>query len=315
MRVDIVICTWNRAKLLDQTLAKMRNLDVPHDTEWKVTVVNNGCTDDTDAVVERHLDQLPLARLWEPKLGKSNALNTAVAQLDSDLVLWTDDDVLVDDCWLTSYVEAARAFPEASYFGGPIHPWYEVDPPEWLQAAGKYAGIVYAARQFGDEQFEFSGRNLPFGANFAIRTEVQKRYPYNCRLGRVGANDVRGEEVEMLQQLLNDGLRGYWVPTAGVQHFIPQHRMTLKYFREFFFGMGETRSLIELENWRDGRSPAMRQTYLWSKARFYDTQHALLKQLAGPRSWVPKLCKASYYEGRHARLTAEFANGPQSKAA
>ena len=44
--VSVVICTWNRAGLLDQTLARMRELHVPAGLAWELLVVNNNCTDD-----------------------------------------------------------------------------------------------------------------------------------------------------------------------------------------------------------------------------------------------------------------------------
>ena len=37
-----------------------------------------------------------------------------------DLILWTDDDVLVDPAWLASYVRTAEANPQAAFFGGAI---------------------------------------------------------------------------------------------------------------------------------------------------------------------------------------------------
>src|SRR5262249_56770240 len=58
-RLTVAICTWNRAGLLDQTLGRLRELEIPPGTEWELLVVNNNCTDDTDAVVARHAGSLP----------------------------------------------------------------------------------------------------------------------------------------------------------------------------------------------------------------------------------------------------------------
>src|SRR5262245_10371837 len=65
MKVTVAICTWNRAKLLDQTLTGMRDLRVPTGVEWQLLVVNNNSPDQTDAVIERHSRQLPVRRLFE----------------------------------------------------------------------------------------------------------------------------------------------------------------------------------------------------------------------------------------------------------
>src|SRR3954466_10143738 len=108
MLVSVAICTWNRAENLDQTLAGLRGLHVPADVEWELLVVNNNSTDATEEVIARHTAQLPLRRLFERKQGLSNARNCAAAAARGDLLLWTDDDVLVDPDWLAVYVDSAR---------------------------------------------------------------------------------------------------------------------------------------------------------------------------------------------------------------
>src|ERR1700738_3055719 len=94
--VSVAICTWNRARLLGQTLESFVRLRIPEGVSWELLVVNNNCTDDTDAVIERHAGSLPIRRLYEPTPGKSYAHNLAIAEAQGDLVLWTDDDVIVD---------------------------------------------------------------------------------------------------------------------------------------------------------------------------------------------------------------------------
>ena len=74
MRVSVAICTWNRAKLLDQTLSRMHQLLIPRGVTWELIVVNNNCTDETDEVLAEHARRLPLRRMYEQTPGKSHAL-------------------------------------------------------------------------------------------------------------------------------------------------------------------------------------------------------------------------------------------------
>src|SRR5262249_35853856 len=133
MKVSVAICTWNRASLLDRTLAAMRRLHIPADVQWELLIVNNNCTDDTDDVVSRHLRNLPIRLVHEQRQGVSNARNQAGAAAEGDLILWTDDDVLVDPDWFLQYLLAASKYPEATYFGGTIEPWFASAPPRWVQ--------------------------------------------------------------------------------------------------------------------------------------------------------------------------------------
>ncbi|MEX2176557.1 MAG: glycosyltransferase [Pirellulaceae bacterium] len=240
MDVSIGICTWNRADLLDQTLEHMRHLHVPSEVSWEILVVNNCCTDRTDTVIAAHASALPIRRIYEPRQGKSHALNTATEQARGELILWTDDDVLVDPRWLAEMVVAARAYPEHSFFGGPIDPWFAHPAPGWLADNWPLVSNAFATRDFGPETLEFTPDALPFGANFAIRTAAQRRFEYHTSLGRVGASEVRGEEIQLLVEMLAAGERGRWIPQARVQHYIPPERIGLDYLVRFYHGIGQT---------------------------------------------------------------------------
>ena len=87
MLISVAICTWNHAKLLDQTLAEMHRLCIPDSIEWELIVVNNNCSDETDEVIARHSDKLPIRRLFEPKQGLSNSRNCALASATGKLLL------------------------------------------------------------------------------------------------------------------------------------------------------------------------------------------------------------------------------------
>ena len=229
MKVTVAICTWNRAALLDQTLDEMALLEVPDSVDWELIVANNNCTDNTDEVIARHADRLPVRRLFEPKPGKSHALNLASAEARGELILWTDDDVLVDRSWLAEYVTAARQWPNAVFFGGPIEPWFDGQPPAWLVQA--FAGVesAYAAPQSGPGTHRTHAQLAPYGANFAIRRATQVNYPYNTVLGprphRLAAGRGDGIRLAECWTTIWKGVR----PCARVRHFIPKNRQNTRY--------------------------------------------------------------------------------------
>lgn len=236
MDVTVAICTWNRAELLDCTLASLSEMEVPRRVRLRVIVADNNSTDDTARVVERHSQQLPLERLFVETQGKSHALNAVIERLQGDLVLWTDDDVLLDRRWLTAYVEAAEQHPEVGFFGGKIAPYFLGGEPEWLRPSWEYLAGQYAERDFGNEPFAFDAERLPFGANWAVRVALQKRYLYKAELGRRGHLMLSGEETDVMQRLLADGHRGRWTPGCAVEHLITPERVDVDAIRRGFFG-------------------------------------------------------------------------------
>jgi glycosyltransferase involved in cell wall biosynthesis len=239
-RVSVIICTWNRADLLDMTLEHFARLRVPPGVGWELLVVNNNSTDHTDAVLQRHAGRLPLRRLFEPRPGKSFAANLALAEARSDLLLWTDDDIHVDPDWLAEYVAAARAWPDASYFGGTIEPLFSVTPPAWIRRHIDLLGGPYAVQQRGPDIRPLGPEEVPFGANMAFRGGVLRPGSFDPRLGPCKKTEIRGEEAELIRRLTGEGHRGVWVGTARVKHYIPPERLTQGYLWRYYVGLGRT---------------------------------------------------------------------------
>ena len=299
MDITVAICTWNRAHLLEQTLTRFRQLVIPEGMEWELVVINNACTDHTREVVERHQEALPLRMVMEPEAGLSRARNRAIDVAQGEWLIWTDDDVLVNPGWLASYWAAIHGMPDASFFGGPVNPWFEKSPASWITASWKTISPVFAVRQLGDEVFTFDRRLIPFGANFGLRLAVQKEYRYDPELGRKEKEMLSGEETVVLRQMMADGHRGYWLPTASLEHFIPVQRLTLDYVKQYYHGLGQT--AVALERIRDKAGNARAGSTPWlsyAKALIYSGIYYALRLGAPASYWVPCLVKSQRHWGR-----------------
>ncbi len=295
MLVTVAICTWNRAPLLARTLTEFRKLQIPSDVEWELLVVNNNSTDDTPDVVELHARHLPLRCLFESKQGHCHARNCAIAVAAGELLLWTDDDVLVDPNWLAEYAAAARQWTDAAFFGGPIHPWFEIEPPPWLKRNFSIVEGAYAMLHLGDTIRPCDpADDGPYGANMAFRTDVLRQHLFNPRLGLIGNQSTRGDEVDVLRRLRDRGHRGVWVGTARVRHYIPAERLTTRYLWDYFRGGG--RSDVRAGGFQDGAR-------LWGAPRWIVRQYWksrlqswCLSPLKGP-GWLRAFKRAAYCKG------------------
>jgi glycosyltransferase involved in cell wall biosynthesis len=238
MRVTVVICTWNRASSLARTLEAFSNLVIPADTTWELLVVNNNSTDHTDQIVAEHAQRLPIRRLFEPRPGKSHAANMAVTEASGDLLLWTDDDVLVDRQWLAEYVSAAETWPSASYFGGTVDPFFDGPVPRWIRRHVDLLYEPYALAQHRVATCPVQSENI-VGANMALRADVAKKNPFDIRLGPAGHRAfVTGEETDLVGRLRGSGALGVWVGTARVRHVIGSDRLSAPYLWHWYGGLG-----------------------------------------------------------------------------
>ena len=285
----VAICTWNRASLLRQTLERLARVDHP-DSPWELIVVNNGSTDETEQVLDLMASRLPLRRVSEPEPGLSRARNAAVRHATGDYIIWTDDDVIVDKDWLRAYERAIKCWPSAAIFGGPIRPRFEGTPPAWLSAVWQDIAGVFAARELGAQPFELTKERLPYGANFVLRAREQSQFLYDPNLGRRQAAGALGEEVAVIEAILASGGKGWWVPDAVVEHWIPKERQTVKYLRDYYALLGRT---WHRQDRHRGRTRWGDRYSLWGKALYAEIKYAFARLTGNPRRWLKPLVEAS----------------------
>jgi len=159
MFVSIAVCTFNRAESLRRTLESLAAMRVPDDLDWEVVVVNNRCTDHTDSVIEGFSERLPIRREYEEQPGQSNARNHAIDTAKGDYIIWTDDDVVVDQGWLAAYTHTfCSRGPEAAVFVGPMRPRYESPAVKWVIESEALLGGPYCIRDLEDDTLPLSIR-------------------------------------------------------------------------------------------------------------------------------------------------------------
>lgn len=285
MLLTTAIVTWNRAPLLEQTLAGLERLVRPEQVDWEVVVVCNACTDRTPEVLESFRGRLPLVVAEEPVLGVSRARNRAVHVGRGDYYVWTDDDVLVGPGWLACYLEAFRRHPEVALFGGPIEAWFEGAPPAWLLEGITVVRSAYAVCDLGQDEGPLAATTgLPFGANYAVRGDVQRKVAYDVSVGYRGARRVSGEETTLMRVILRD-YPGLWVPSARVRHHVGRERQTLSYLSRYYFGQGQLIAGHLRRRWSNDfpliASYSTRCLYAWLRFAWW-------RVVGGPGQWLDR---------------------------
>ncbi|MEC9093686.1 MAG: glycosyltransferase [Planctomycetota bacterium] len=306
MKISVAICTWNRSRLLDQTLESISKLKIPPKLDWELIVVDNNSTEPAvPFVLADWRKKLPLKILIEKEQGHSAARNCAVNHSSGDYIIWTDNDVLVSENWLSGYVEAFRNHPEMAFFGGEIKPRFEHPRPAWIQETWKICSPVFATRELGETAIELGLDRLPYGANFAIRADVQRRFAYDTQWGRKKTSMVGEDEVAVLRQVIQDGGRGLWVPGAKLEHFIPPDRATPQYIAAYYFGQGYAKAF-------KGKTNRPR-ILTWADAVLSSLSYQFHRRLSRPKTWVSKLVHSNLCWGELSGLR-EIKNNPAAVA-
>lgn len=234
MDASIIVCTYNRAESLKDTLAALARLDVPPARTWEVVVVDNNSRDHTKEVVEAAQQNFPHLRyVFEPSQGLSHARNRGIAESCGDVVLFTDDDVLPEPAWLETTLTGLEKYG-ADACGGYIAPIWETPPPAWLTE--RFYGFLAVRTDRSDDYPITVASPAPFGANMAFRRALFARVgDFDTTRGRKGEVLASGEDGEMFERILGAGFKVVFLGGARVHHKVESFRLTKRYFRRWRF--------------------------------------------------------------------------------
>lgn len=248
MRLDVIIPTYNRCDMLEKTIQSLLRADCPDGLTVCITAVDNNSRDATKSVVERYTAQgvCKVQYTFESKQGRSHALNKGIEVTGGDLVGMIDDDEQIDAAWYKTIYSAFQD-PTIDFIGGPYLPDWSADPPDWLPP--DYLGVIGWVD--GGSAVSVYGKDYPgilMGGNAVIRRSMlHKVGPYSGSLGRAGAKLLSCEDEDMHRRLLEAGANGLYLPSMIIYHYIPQERLSKRYFRRWCFWRGVSRGVLDKE--------------------------------------------------------------------
>jgi len=227
--VSVIICTWNRATLLRKTLNQFKALEIPDRLSWELLLVDNASTDNTLAVAEEFADVLPLRIVQELRPGKSYAANKAVELSRGEILLWTDDDALVDGKWIVSFLKAFERL-QADIVYGKVEPWWETEPPAWY--SNEFASRLALLDHGPNEMLMNSQGGSGYGVNYGFRRNVfEKIGPFRVDFGPTKKQGFGGEDTLFFEAAHERKLKVGYSPFILVRHFIPIERCNKTYHR------------------------------------------------------------------------------------
>lgn len=247
----MVICCYNSAARLPETLRHLTTQYNPEDIEWEVIVIDNASTDPTAQVARDAWPiggRVPLRVVREQRAGLSSARIRGVAEAHYDIISFIDDDNWVPGDWIARIGALFAEHPEVGVSGARCEPEPEVAPPPWFERLqGFYAtGSQHASS--GD--VTDSPGTLLWGAGLNVRTQAACALldgPFGFLMsGRSGTSLGAGEDTELCYALREAGWRLWYDDTLVLRHFIPQGRLAWPYALRLMSGMGASAVMYDL---------------------------------------------------------------------
>ena len=250
--VSVVVSTRNRAHYLPDC---MRALAAQKDgAPFEVVVVDNGSTDETAGILEAWCSTDPRFRtVYEPRLGLSCGKNAGIRHSRGPLLLFTDDDTLVDSHWIHAYVEFfEKRRGELMLAGGAQIPIpHDLGPwPAWLDEP---ALADIALLQYGEQRPLLHPAEYVWGANMAVPRDVFELCGgWDETVGPKGTNKATFEDTEFQDRFRSKGGTVWFCPTAVIHHRVDRHTITPRRIWSTAFARGRNDVWKEaIPIWRD----------------------------------------------------------------
>ena len=239
--ITLIICTYNREKYIGPLLDSIAKNDYPT-TDYEIVLVDNNCTDNTRGVCEQFAATHPditLRYVVETEQGLSAARNKGIKEAKGDIIIYVDDDALVDADYIRIYAEHFAAHSETMAAGGPIEPLYETEEPKWMSPYTK--ALLTAWMNYGDKVREYPNGRYPGGGNAAYRKVVfDKVGLFNTELGRKGSALLASEEKDIFDKMKAQGMQVLYLHTPLLHHIIPQAKLEEDYFNRLTLQIGRS---------------------------------------------------------------------------
>jgi GT2 family glycosyltransferase len=211
LKVTVAVCTRNRPEMARNCVDRLLRCDPLPD---RILVIDQSDGDGTRKLLETAPDPGGRLRVVESGTrGLSRSRNLALAECDTEVIAFTDDDCLPRHGWIGVFRSAFERFPEAAAVTGAVL-------PEPGSALGEREETVTTWRPPGPRLFRKSTEPSGIGAGLNVafrRSALLETGGFDERLG-AGVDLPACEDSDVIHRLLRSHGPVYYTPDAIVSH-------------------------------------------------------------------------------------------------
>lgn len=211
--LSVVIPTYNRRDVLAKVLDGYLNQSAI-DRIGELVIVDDGSADGTRSMVERFTSQatFPVRYLWQPNKGPAAARNTGIREARTDLILFTDSDIVPHRDLVAEHLRwhEQHPEPETAVLGYVTWP-DEIRPTPFMRWYGEDKLFVFDRLRDQDE----ADFQCFYTCNLSLKTAFLRAN------GQFDESFVTAayEDTELGYRLSKRGLRLLYNPAAVGYHY------------------------------------------------------------------------------------------------
>jgi len=232
--MSVIVCTHNpRKDYLNSVITGLKNQTLSVDS-WELLLIDN--KSDNLLSLEVDLSWHPHAlHIREEALGLTNARLRGIKEFRTELIVFVDDDNLLDSDYLEKVCKISDNWPFIGAWGGQIRPKFEITPPDWVDLYLPYLAVREFNRDKWSNLFQ-QYETIPCGAGMCVRRGVAEQYVHLVRhdsrrlaLGRTGKRLVSSEDNDLALTACDLGLGTGQFTDLKLTHLIPANRLEEEY--------------------------------------------------------------------------------------
>lgn len=238
--LSIIITTYNASDFITETFNRLLQMQKVPDLPWEIIVVDNNSTDDTLKTVNTFQSTFPnLIVKNEAKQGVGFASLRGMQEAKYEYIGIIDQDNWVHANWMINSVTHMDNSPNAGIICGKGIPVFESNPPDWFMRFQNNFAVGEQSKQNGPapnpDTFYYNAgcimRKTP--VNQIMEAGFQPLLISRSEKRVLAGDDT---EIQLLLRLL--GWEIHYQGDITFDHFMPNKRLSYKYFRDLRKGLG-----------------------------------------------------------------------------
>jgi glycosyltransferase involved in cell wall biosynthesis len=247
--VSVIVCCYNSAKRLPDSLRNLALQQVPAGIPWEVVIVNNRSTDNSTTVAKeewaRYQVTTTMKMVEENRPGLAYAREAGISAAAFEYLIFCDDDNWLCENYVATAYDIMHNRPSVGLAAGCGNAVCEITPPEWFEE--KKGGYAVSTGFIPSGDITANGHVC--GAGMILRRSViQAFYKAGFRsllTDRNGEALSSGGDAELSKWHILAGYTLWFDERLKYDHFIPKERLTTEYVTKLWAGF-KTSAPIEI---------------------------------------------------------------------
>jgi glycosyltransferase involved in cell wall biosynthesis len=248
--LSVIICTHNpRPHYLGRVLEALKAQTLSKD-QWEMLLIDSA----SDELIADRVDLSwhPNAKhIREDAIGLTHARVRGINESRGNLLLFVDDDNLLDTDYVEQAVQIAAEYNHIGAFGGSIRGELEVSPPDWVTPFIPGFAVDELDRDYWSNIIGWS-RATPYGAGMCVRRSVAEAYavasemhPLQKLLDRTGTTIASGGDTDLAWTAIDLGMGTGRFKSLRLIHLIPKERLTEDYIIKLYASFGYSKVILD----------------------------------------------------------------------